>query len=47
MLRMTGQELHELLRSPNGFILSILSASMMFLGLWLNFENMASKCFHC
>jgi hypothetical protein len=48
MVRMTGQVLCELLRSPNGFIPLVLSVNLTFLASSANyFENMAVNCFHC
>ena len=48
MVRMTGHVLWELLRSPNGFIPSVLSANLTFLASSPNsFGNLASNRFHC
>jgi hypothetical protein len=46
MVRMTGQVLCELLRSPNGFILMVLSVNLTFLASSLNNGNVALKHFH-
>jgi hypothetical protein len=43
MVRTTGQVLHVLLRSPNGFIPSVLSVNLMFLGSLPNSGKAASK----
>jgi hypothetical protein len=47
MVRMTVQVLCELLRSPNGFILSVLSANLTFCASLPNLGNMALKFVHC
>jgi hypothetical protein len=48
MVRMTDQVLWELLRSPDGFIPSILIVNLTFLALSPNsFRNLALKHFHC
>jgi hypothetical protein len=44
MVRMTGQ---VLLRSPNGFIPSVLSVNLTFHASLPNSGNMALKSFHC
>jgi hypothetical protein len=46
MVRMIGQVLCELLRSPNGFSPSVFSANLMFLASSPNNGNLALKCFH-
>jgi hypothetical protein len=47
MVRVTSQVLCELLRSPNGFIPSVLSVNLMFLALSPNSGNLVLKRFHC
>ena len=42
-----GIPLCVLLRSPNGFIPSVLKANLIFLGSFANSECSASKFFHC
>jgi hypothetical protein len=46
MVRVPDQVLCELLRSPKGFIPSVLNANLTFLASFSNFENLALKRFH-
>jgi hypothetical protein len=46
MVRMTGQVLCELLRSPNRFIPSVLSTNLTFLASLPNLGNLALKRLH-
>ena len=46
MMRMTGKVLCEQLRSPNGFIPSVLSVNLTFLVSSPNFWNLVLKRFH-